>query len=144
MQPRQNQDDYNYDFSGTKIKSPADKMRAHSVINAANTQNGLSMINFNLSFFMKTSRTHDVAHILSLWAIAPVKKSADKFFNHPEAGTHALKARVDALIQHLSCRHDLHEDFIESCKDKMVEAIDNEIDSLFACNSDDTSTKKTA
>lgn len=144
MQLRPNQDNYNYDFSGTKIKSPADKMRAHSIINAANTQNGLSIINFNLSFFLKTSRTNDVAHILSLWAIQPVKQSAQKFFNHPEAGTHALKSRAETLIQHLSCRHDLHDGFIENCREKMIERIENEIDSLFAYNGDDTDTKKTA
>lgn len=139
-----NQDQHEYDFSGTNIKTPVDKMRAHSVINAPNTPNGLSLINFNLSCFIKKARTKEICHILSLWATAPIKKNPHKFISHPKAGEQALKKRAETLLDQLSGRHDMSDNFIENCEKHMFENIEKEIRILLETAHKNENHKQTA
>lgn len=115
------------DFAGTNIKSPLEKMRAMSIITAKDDPTGLSMINFNLSNFLKKHNEEDIFFIFGQWATEPVKRSPGKFIRFPASGKEALITRTDALMRNLSQRQDINDNFIESASKYMYKAIDKEV-----------------
>ena len=115
------------DFSGTNIKKPMDKMRAHAIIRAKDDPSGLSIINFNLPAFLHKSRHKDAFFILSMWATEPVRRNSLKFVKYPEQGKQALRLRADALLQHISKREDTCNEFIQSASLYINTAIETEM-----------------
>ena len=85
------------------------------------------MIDYNITNFLGYGRRDDALYILSLWAIIPITKNAARFQQHPEAGCHALTQRMDFLLDHFSRSEDMKPAFLEEARDKMTEAIYNEI-----------------
>jgi hypothetical protein len=115
------------DFTGTNIKSPAEKMRAMTIITATNDTDGLNKINFSLTFFLQKGSFIDLCYVMGQWATEPVRRSPGKFIRFPVAGKEALKTRSDALLDHLAQRPDLSGANIHSLKTYIHNAIDHEI-----------------
>ncbi len=117
----------NQDFSGTNIKTPAEKMRAVTIIKASDDTDGLNKINFSLTFLLQKGCFSDVCYIMGQWATEPVRRCPGKFVRFPAAGKEALTARSDLLLKHLSNRPDLTSANIHMLRTFMNNAIDQEI-----------------
>lgn len=117
----------NRDFTGTSIKSPMDKMRAMSIINAKDDPTGLSMINFNITTFLGRSRLQDAYFVLGLWATEPVRRSPGKFIRFPQAGKEALLNRSNNLLTRLSEREDIDADFVHEASQTIQSMVEKEI-----------------
>lgn len=115
------------DFTGTTIRKPMEKMRAHAIIRAADDPSGLSMINFNITPFLLSTRKQDAFFILGLWATEPVRRAPGKFVRFPEAGKDALITRTNALMKNLVRREDVKDTFVEEAKIHIFEMIEHEI-----------------
>ncbi|MGH1457043.1 MAG: hypothetical protein ACRBDI_09700 [Alphaproteobacteria bacterium] len=116
-----------HEFKNTTIKTPFEKMRARAIITASLDAKGLSLINFNLTAFLPSSKRDDAILILCLWASEPLRKQADKFRAHPEQGKEALNKRIDLLCQNIGQRKDLPNGFLETAQIKMKEAINSDM-----------------
>ncbi len=127
---------HNRDFSGTKIRTPLEIMRANAIINASNDHVGMGMINFNITAFLPRSREEDALHILGLWAIEPISKDTSRFRRFPEAGQDALFKRIHALTKHLANRPDVTDSFIEKARNYMKAAVEKELKILCAGQTD--------
>ena len=117
----------NRDFTGTTIKTPMDKMRAMSIINAKDDTAGLSLINFNITTFLSKNKQADAFFILGLWATEPVRRYPAKFVRFPEAGKQALSTRADSLMTNLLQRQDVDNDFVDAAKIQINSMINKEI-----------------
>ncbi len=124
---------YTRDFTGTGIKTPFDQMRANAMINARHDTRGMSIIIFNLNAFLQQARHEDIYHILSLWAIEPLKRSPAKFRKYPEAGEKALYKRAKALQENLYKTPHIPDWLSESALEYMFNAIEQEM-SIFSPN----------
>ncbi len=121
-----------HEFKGTTIKTPFEKMRANAILNATNDDKGLSIINFNVTGFVKAHKFDDVFYILCLWSVEPLEKAPRKFGRYPEAGEQALKTRAKGLIDNLSNRRDLTHEFIDTLRDGMTKMIENQMSPLYS------------
>ena len=63
------------DFSGTNIKSSADKMRAMTIITAKDDTDGLNKLNFSLTFLLQSSAHQDICYVMGQWATEPVRRN---------------------------------------------------------------------
>jgi|GEM_PF-6977920 len=115
------------DFSGTGIKTPAEKMRAMAIITAKDDVIGLSKINFSITLFIQKGSFQDICYILGQWAIEPISRSPGKFIRFPAAGKEALATRADALLKNLERRIDFTRSNIYTLKTYMHNAIENRI-----------------
>jgi len=122
---------YARDFTGTGIKTPFDQMRANAMINARHDTRGMSIIIFNLNAFLQQARHEDIYHILSLWAVEPIKRSPAKFKKHPEAGEKALYKRAKALQENLYKTPHIPDWLSETSLEHMFASIEKEM-SIFA------------
>ncbi len=113
------------EFSGSTIDTPFEKMRANAILNASHDAKGFSIINFNVSGFLKSAKHNDIIYILCLWAIEPVNKAPSKFEQHPQAGQQALIKRASLLADNLSQRRDLNDDFLQKLRIHMERTIEN-------------------
>lgn len=110
-------------FKGTNIKTPFEVMRASAIINANIDTRGLSLINFNLTTFLKKGREEDCYFILSLWAVIPIKNRPQHYIKHPQTGQQALIKRTEELINHLKKRSDTSDYFIEIAHNRMTQNV---------------------
>lgn len=117
-------------FKGTNIKTPFEIMRANAIIDANMDIRGLSLINFNLTTFLKRGREEDAYFILSFWAIAPIKHQAQKFIQNPQAGQQALIKRTEKLIERLAEREDTSEYFLETVFTRMTQHINRTLSKI--------------
>lgn len=121
---------YARDFTGTGIKTPFDQMRANAMINARHDTRGMSIINFNINAFMQQAKHEDIYHILSLWAVEPVKRSPTKFRKHPEAGERALYKRADVLKDNIYSTPHIPDWLADTAIDYMYAEIAKEMSAL--------------
>ena len=115
------------DFSGTNIKSPADKMRAMTIITARDDADGLNKLNFSLTFLLQSSAHQDICFVMGQWATEPVRRNPGKYVRFPAAGKEALINRTDALLNILGQRRDMTGAYIDTLKVFMHNAIIKEI-----------------
>ncbi len=118
---------YARDFTGTGIKTPFDQMRANAMINAHHDTRGMSIIIFNLNAFLQQARHEDIYHILSLWAIEPLKRSPAKFRKYPKAGKKALYKRAKSLQEKLYKAPHIPDWLSETSLEYMYNSIEKEI-----------------
>ena len=115
------------DFSGTNIKSSADKMRAMTIITAKDDTDGLNKLNFSLTFLLQSSAHQDICYVMGQWATEPVRRNPGKYIRFPAAGKEALINRADALLKILGQRRDMTGAYIDTLKVFMHNAISKEI-----------------
>ncbi|MCK5374158.1 MAG: hypothetical protein KAJ40_02640 [Alphaproteobacteria bacterium] len=118
---------YSRNFSGTGIKTPFDQMRANAMINARHDTRGMSILIFNVNYFLQEARHQDLYYVLSTWAIEPMRRSPAKFKRYPEAGKKALYKRVDICKRNFYMARHIHDCFVDKIVEHMMIAIDNEL-----------------
>ena len=116
-----------YEFKGSGIKTPFEKMRANAIINAKLDTVGMSLINFNITAFLGRSRHEDAFLILSLWAIKPIRDNLNAFQSNPHQGEEALNKRISVLIERFQTRPDMTPAFLDAATIRMNTAVESEI-----------------